>query len=507
MTKDTVIIFHPRAFPGNIVSVIPYEFLHLERMVRGKVRLIFIDEHLDTDYLSILNDNRYRLLLAGLGSMTGYQLLGGINFSKAIKALGDISVVWGGWHPSLLPEQVLREEYVDYVICGQGEIAFSRLVENLLNGLDAYDIPNLGYKLDGRMHINPREKIHNPNEFPPIDFNIIDANRYVMPKRFSDRSIVYFATTGCPNACGFCSMVNVYGKGWWHKGVDEIVKHLVYLKEKTNMGAVRFPDPTFFVNREFVLELCRKIIDAKLDLHFQANAQAARFNRMFSDEDIALIVKAGFKRIFIGAESGDPEVLEKINKQSTVTDNIESVRKLKNHNTTPVFGIMVCFPWNPEKDYRNTIKMVMKAKLINPRLEVFLNAFHPFPGTPMFDEAIKYGFVPPENMNEWIVHIQKKFFAPWSKRNYLIPLRIVKKIYFPFITPGVYRKLKGVKRLAFIFLLIFFRPIIWLRFRTGMVRFPVEGYFLYYSALAFHRITGLKWGLGKPRQSYQYVDI
>jgi anaerobic magnesium-protoporphyrin IX monomethyl ester cyclase len=507
MVKDTVILFHPSAYPREIISAVPYEFLHLERMVRGKVRLILIDEQINPDYFSIISENLDRLLLAGVSTMTGYQLKGARTFSLAVKAGGNIPVVWGSWHPSLLPEQVLKEDFVDYIISGQGELAFMRLVEGLKNNTPVDQIPNLGYKKDEQIIINPREKLLNPDEFPPVNFDIINVELYTTPQRYSERTMWYFTSIGCPSACGFCSMAIIYGKAWWHRPIDEAITHLKYLKEKAKIGAVRFEDSTFFVNRKFTIDFCQRLVEEKLNILWIADAQAARFLKLFSDKDIDLMYDAGLRQVFIGAETGDSDVLEKISKESTVEDNLEIVRKLKKHDIKPTFGIMLCFPWNPDKDFRNTVRMIMKAKLIDPRLDVSLNFFKPVPGTPMFDVAIQHGFVPPDTIDGWLQYMMVRFQAPWSPRNYTVKLRIIKKIYFPIMTPGIYKKIKGYKKILFLLAVILFRPPIFFRFKTGSMKFPIEGYLIYYSVLIFNRITGLNWGLGRIGKKYAFKDF
>lgn len=505
--KDTVILFHPRTYPGPIISAVPYEFLNLGRMLSGKLRLVLIDEQLEPDYLPQIRLNAERLLLAGVSTMTGYQLHGAREFSKAVKQYTEAPVVWGSWHPSLLTEEVLREDFVDFTVSGQGEPAFERLTDALLTGSAFSDIPNLGYKNGGNIMVNPRGKIRNPNDFPPIDFSLIDVARYNTKKRFSEKTMWYFASFGCPNACGFCSMANVFGRGWWHRPVGEVITHLKYLKEKSGMGAVRFEDPTFFVKRDFTLELCRRMIEENLDILWHANASASRFLKLFSVEDVKLMYRAGLRQVFIGAESGDEEVLEKINKESTVKDNLDIVRLLKRGGVKPNYAIMVCFPWDPEKDFRNTMKMVMKAKLIDRSLDVSLNFFKPVPGTPLYDTCLRYGFKPPADIDGWIRYMMVRFKAPWYEGDFLVKMRIIKRIYFPLMTPGLFRKVQGWKKIVFLLLVIWMRPMVYLRFLSGNMSFPWDGYILYYSIRWFNRLTGLNWGMGKSGKEYKHKDL
>ena len=147
--KNVVILFFPNPTPGDASQYrVPYALLYLERVLRDlDLEVVLIDEQLQPDYTSILAEKCDRLLLAGVSSLTGEQITGGIAFSKKVRELCDAPVVWGGWHATLLPEQTLRESYIDYVVVGQGERPLRQLVECLRDGRDpSNNIRGLGLK-------------------------------------------------------------------------------------------------------------------------------------------------------------------------------------------------------------------------------------------------------------------------------------------------------------------------------------------------------------------------
>jgi hypothetical protein len=71
------------------------------------LNIIIIDEQCQKNFTEIINKYKNRILLAGVSSMTGYQINRAIKFSKKIKKMSGCLVIWGGWHPTLLPKQVL----------------------------------------------------------------------------------------------------------------------------------------------------------------------------------------------------------------------------------------------------------------------------------------------------------------------------------------------------------------------------------------------------------------
>ncbi len=174
MNKRTVVLFYPSPWEGEHRGRIPYALLYLERMIRDmQLNIILIDEQVTRDYMSILTNVKDDILLAGVSAMTGYQIIGGIKFSQAVKRVSDCPVVWGGWHATLLPEQLLAKDYVDYVVVGQGEIPFQKMISALLNNEPVSAIKAVGSKQNGQFTINPPDKFMDINNFPRINLSLI----------------------------------------------------------------------------------------------------------------------------------------------------------------------------------------------------------------------------------------------------------------------------------------------------------------------------------------------
>src|ERR1700693_4253901 len=198
--KDVVILFFPNPTPGDATQArVPYSLLYLERALRNLgVEIILLDEQQQPDYSTILAAPSARLLLAGVSSLTGEQIHGGIAFSKMVRESCGAPIVWGGWHPTLLPEQTLQEPYIDYVVVGQGERPLRQLVERLREGENPLDVPGLGFKRDGTATVNPPAPLEDINAFPRINLGALDLKRYLNRSRLPEHFIGYFASHGCP---------------------------------------------------------------------------------------------------------------------------------------------------------------------------------------------------------------------------------------------------------------------------------------------------------------------
>ena len=497
--KKVVVLFFPNPTPGDPTQRrVPYALLYLERAIRDlDVEVVLIDEQLQPDYMPILAANRERLLLAGVSSLTGEQITGGITFSKKVRELSPAPVVWGGWHATLLPEQTLREPYIDYVVMGQGERPLQALLQRLLEDKDPSDIPGLASKRGDAITMNPPAPVEGIAAFPPIDMARLDLKQYLNTSRLPERFLGYFATHGCPLDCSFCCIGGIYQRRWFHKPVSQIIDELRFLKEKVGVNSLLFEDDNFFVRAKFARELAQAMIDANLNLKWETSAHAHIFTKAYTDDDVRLFAESGCQQIYIGAESGDQDALDILNKQSTVEENLLFVEMLNRHGILPRFSTMVCLPADAGRDFDLTIDMLRRAKLAHRNLRASIFLFTPYPGTRLYETSKEKGFVPPERLEAWAKHTLRRFKAPWAPKRIDWQLEYFANFYLPLVDPQFYRLVRSRRIRPAVFLVnkIFF-PLAWLRFKKGYFGLPLEAAAFLWSLRLYNRATGSHFCLG-----------
>jgi anaerobic magnesium-protoporphyrin IX monomethyl ester cyclase len=481
MKKHVVILFFPKAFGGASWNWLPYTLLHLERGLRDLgLEIILVDETRQPDYLAVLADKRGRILLAGVSSMTGHQISGGIAFSKKVREICDAPIVWGGWHPTLLPEQTLQEPYIDFVVVGQGERPLRQLVERLLDGQPVTDIRGLGFKQGGVITVNPPGEVQDINAFPRINLSLLNPNQYVFgDEPYVKRSLNYFASHGCPFHCGFCSVAVTYRRHWYHKPVPEIIEDLRFLKEHARIDSVSFDDDNLFINVDFCRELAQAMIDAKLELKWKTGAHAHAFTKNFTDADIRLLAKSGCWRIYIGAESGDQEALDLMDKRAKVEETYRFIEMLKPHGIIPRLSTMVCLPIHPERDFTLTLDMIGSAKLMDPRMQMSVFFYTPYPSTALYDRAKQMGFVPPQCLEHWAQHGVDSYTPPWAPKGAERRLRDFREVYFSTLDHQAYRKCRdpATRVMAYpVNKILYFMA--WLRVKAKCYQLPIEVFFV-----------------------------
>jgi anaerobic magnesium-protoporphyrin IX monomethyl ester cyclase len=503
--KDVVILFFPNPSPGDSSQYrIPYSLLYLERALRDlDLEIILLDEQVEPDYSKILVEKRDRLLLVGVSTLTGEQISGGIAFSKKVRECSNASIVWGGWHPTLLPEQTLQEPFIDFVVVGQGERPLRLLIEHLIDGREPSDIAGVAYKRGGKIIVNRGSPFENINAFPRINFRLLDMRKYFNQSRLPEHFIGYFATHGCPLDCSFCCIGEIYHRRWQHKPVEQIIDELRYLKEEVGVDSLLFEDDNFFVNAKFAREFAQALIDAKLDLKWETSAHAHIFTKAYTADDVRLFAQSGCRQIYIGAESGDQEVLNLLDKHLEIQETMHFVEMLCEQSITPRLTTMVCLPTDSGRDFDMTVDLLCRVKLMEHSVRASIFYYTPYPGTRLYQRAKEKGFVPPQRLDAWCNHTLRKFRAPWAPKGIDWRLEYFANFYLPLADSRFYRLVRSRKIRPIVFLVNkLFYPFARLRLKMKYFRFPIEAISFLSVLRVYNKLTGSTFCLGNG----SYVD-
>lgn len=374
-------------------------------------------------------------LLVGLSVMTGWQIRDAVAISRALKdAYPDIPVVWGGYHASMLPEQTLAESFIDYVIRGQGQLSLTELAQRLRDGQPVEGINGLCYRRDGKPVITEHPQLVDIDQFPPTPYDILDMEKYMVPD-LGTRTMKYFSSQGCPFGCGFCAETSMYGRGWVGFSPERVVDDLERLQKDYGVNAIDFADTNFFVSKKRVRAICEEIIRRGLDLKWAADVRTKQFID-FPAELRQLVYDAGCRRLLLGAESGSQQALEHIGKQTTVDDTLHVSRLCNDLGIIARLTTMFGFPGEPEKDIEATLRMIEGIKAINEEFEVHGFFFAPYPGAPMYDEAVHLGFRPPTTLEGWADFDLTELHTPWVDPVYKEKVDMIIDFYMPFASPG-----------------------------------------------------------------------
>ena len=395
---------------------LPLSLLSAAKLVSQEFKVKLIDQRLDFAWRQTLKKElKKKPLLVGTTAMLGPQ----VEFARAVgeevkKMDPKIPVVWGGPHPSVLPEQTLADETVDIVVVGDGEETFLKLARALKKKKTLKEIPGLYFKKEnGEVVYTGQPSLVDLNQMPDIPYQLVDVYEY-LPRRGEVTALDMETSRGCPYRCRFCYNP-FFNRGRWRALKAEIVLERVRkIIKKYKIKGIWFIDDEFFID----LKRARKIIEGllKMNLHWTVQGVTAKSVLAMDKDFLSLLEKSGCEQLNIGAESGSARILKMVNKGITPEDILTVNRKLKPYNIIPWFYFMIGFPKETESDVDKTIRLVLRLLQENPKAKVSgIGCFTPYPGTSLFEEAKKYGYQPPDNLLGWKTYAVDQINVPWIK--------------------------------------------------------------------------------------------
>lgn len=426
-----ILLFNPRA--QRYKARIPNSILNIAASIEGKYDYVIVDGNLEENSLeTILNCiKKENFQFFGCTVMPGPQLKEAIPISKKIRELyPHIKIIWGGYFPSNHPNTVLNSGYVDFVVNGMGDVCFPQLIESLVKNTSFKEIHNLIYLENGIVTKTPKDAIYELDTLPQLPFEKLNTfyplQKYLGKSYLGHKTLAYHSSFGCPFTCSFCAVVPIYNARWKGKSAELIYKDIVYLKEKYGVTAIEFHDNNFFVSEKRVVEFAELI--KKENMVWWGEARIDTMNK-YKDESLSLIREAGCKMIFFGAETGNDDILKKMDKGGTQSAEqiLSFAARLRKFGIIPEYSFVLGTPAETEEEVSRQIDFdidfIRKVKAVNPDTEIVIYTYSPVPteGSEMFEKVKTAGFKFPEKLEDWIraewenFDLRKNPLTPWLK--------------------------------------------------------------------------------------------
>jgi radical SAM superfamily enzyme YgiQ (UPF0313 family) len=414
-------------------------------------------------------------LLVGFSTISGPALIPALRASQQIKAVCDVPIVWGGIHPTMLPQQTLQEPSIDYVILNEGEETLVELVEKISAGRtfpeDLAAVKNLAYRVNGSIQVGePRPFITDLDPYYPA-WHLLPIERYFYTGKFfysdfgscfpGDKIAPFLTSRGCPWRCGYCYNQFVNKRRFRAHSASKVIEEIKRLKQEHGITAVVFEDDNLFTDRNRALEIVTKI-----DLPWSSSLRANNIAE-WGDDFLGRLKESGCMELRIGAESGSDHVLDIMQKDIRAEEIRLSVALCQKHGIRALLNFMLGTPGETWEDMKSTMNLM--DELEERGDDVFVNGpslYFPWPGTRLYDEAVVQGFEPPQKMEGWAVS--------WGHRQPLAPYVDKRAKFVGFYRILAYRKDVGSLRFPLFAKLL--RSIARKRWHKRFFRFPVDYY-------------------------------
>ena len=322
-------------------------------------------------------------------SVLTFNLLNCMEAGRIVRKASPSSVIcYGGWHPTLYPEETLALGGMDYIVIGEGEHTFAELASALLKDKNPSEerlagINGLGYRTEsGEFRINPpRDLVRNLDDLPLPAYDLIDQGRYSNLLGSTGQAITIATSRGCPHRCIFC---DVRQTPFRHRSPADVVAEI---KHWVDRGASEFfiQDDNFTISRRRTLEFCRRLIDSGMKVQYKISSRVD----LLSDEVLEQLKKSGCSRIHLGIESGSQEILDYLQKGITVEQVRETFRSAGNYGIDRFAYIMIGAAPERQEHIDQTLRLVKEIKPDHLHCSICT----PMPKTFMYRRMMEEGLI------------------------------------------------------------------------------------------------------------------
>ncbi len=313
---------------------------------------------------------------------------------------------------------------VDHLVLNEAETTLQPFLEDLKRGC--------------ARRIYSSKEWPNMGNTPSPRWDLIDM------KKYATMNIQY--SRGCPFNCEFCDIVFLNGHKPRTKSKQQILGELEAIRTQGWKGGVFFVDDNFIANKkklksEILPSLIRWMEEKKYPYYFFTEAS---INLADDDDLIKLMVKAGFRRVFIGIETPDEDSLTECNKYLNKNrDLIACIKKIQNLGLEVQGGFIVGFDSDTPSIFERQIKFIQNSGIVTAMVGL-LNAPR---GTRLYQRLKKEGrllndtsgdntdyslnFIPRMNYETLINGYKKILNTIYLPKHYYKRVRIFLKHYKP----------------------------------------------------------------------------
>ncbi len=475
--KPKIVLFCPKPAEDFHYGGMPLPLLGISSMIdRKKFDIVIIKETDDSNVDQRVLENIDGAICFATSVMTGYPIKRSIKLIKKIRGKTPVlPIVWGGYHPTILPKETIQSRYVDIIVIGQGERTFSELVDAIYYKKPLDKVKGIAFKKNGKIIFNDPRPVEDMNNFPPIPIDLIDKEKCIIRDRYG-KATNYITSMGCPFNCAFCVEPIVYKRRWICLDADNAVKGIEKIVKEFNVDYIILNDNNFFVSEERVRKICQKLIEKGIKVKLrQVNGRVDQL-LAFKDSTWRLMKKSGFRSILIGAESGMQEGLDLVNKRTKVEQNYELIKKARKFGIEIVVSLMIGLPFENytqktfSKELNSIFDLLDSSYPVKDYQNIYLFIYTPYPCNPLFEKSKENGFKPPTTLEGWADFELVNINIPWLKKNNFETVDYLMNFIFPYARKGYG---KGYKSL-FYPVKVFLHKIAEIRWNSRYFNFPIE---------------------------------
>lgn len=369
-----------------------YLAAYLEKYTSHQVKILdCLIEGLNYDQLKMkLKEDEPDVI--GITTLT-FTLIDVLKTVKIVKEINpDIKVVLGGPHINIYPEETINLPGIDFLVLGEGERPFKELMDNIDQPENLEKIKGIVFRKGNRIiNTGPNELIRDLDSLPFPARHLTPYKKYFSILSENSPVTTMFTSRGCPYKCLFCDRPHL-GKIFRARSSKNVVDEMEEC-QNLEIKEIFIYDDTFGVDRQRVIDICKKIINRGLSIAWDVRTRIDTVD----EEVLSYMKKAGCRRIHYGVEAGTRKILNVLRKGITLEQAEKAFKMTKKVGIKTLGYFMLGSPTETKEDILETIKF---AKKIEPDFVCF-SITTPYPSTDLYYLGLKEKILPYDYWREF----------------------------------------------------------------------------------------------------------
>lgn len=276
------------------------------------------------------------------------------------------------------------EHGADVVIRGEGEMTLKELIQFFENQHSIDQVAGIAYSENGAIKTTGgRQVMKQLDELPMAAWDLVDIQPYheVWKSKNKIPHLNVATTRGCPYKCNWCAKP-IYGNRYNTRSVSHVVDEIAFHLEHHQIDHFWMCDDIFGLKPGWVQDFRDELKHRKLKIHYKIQSRA---DLLLKEDTIDALVDSGLYEVWIGAESGSQQILDAMEKGTTIGQIEQATHLLKSKGVRVAFFIQYGYLGEEYPDIQNTLRMI--RKLLPDSLGISVS--YPLPGTG-FHEKVKH---------------------------------------------------------------------------------------------------------------------
>jgi len=425
-----ILLIRPRSTYADVVAGIPIGITLLGAVaeLRGhRVRILDIGLEKDGDASLAHHLQAERYDIAGISCMS-VEFLGGVETAKTIKRLSpDTHVIFGGQHPTIMPEQVMKVDCIDSICIGEGEDIWTEFLGRMSASDDLDGVAGLWFRRGDEIVRNlPRNDYVDVDSVPMPAYHLLEIEKYfdidfVRFPTVDRRAIQIFTSRGCPYRCIYCH--DLFGKRFRGRKPELVWQEIKFLYDTYGIREFMIEDDIFNMDLGRAKEICDLVIASGVKIGFQFG-NGVRLER-FDEELMRKLAEAGTHHMAIAVESANDRIQKLIKKHLKLDRFNEVLLWAKKYRIETLGFFMLGFPGETVSEIEQTIRFACNSHFD----EALFSIATPYAGTELNDLVRATGSYEGNDVHDEWEGVVKVKSEEWDHKKLK---RLQRKAYFLF---------------------------------------------------------------------------